>query len=171
MRLASLLATLLVAACSPEPPPGDEPFIGPPAEICTSAGQGGALRAAELGVLDAEGAFQPLANGDAMPLILGFQGGYMVTPALRFEAFPEDPATLCCRVELANEHASVEVAPGFHADLRFDRAGDHLQSGFMNDLLAFDPMGLPGTALGISARVRGGNVEASVAVEITLAPP
>lgn len=105
-------------------------------------------RAAEVGVLEG-GAFVPLTDGDAMAVVRGHQGGFMVTPALRVPALPVDADAVCCSVVVTNTVGTreVQVAPGMYAEVTFARAGNWLQSGYLSDLLAYSQVGLDGASM------------------------
>lgn len=129
----------------------------------------GAERAAEIGVLDG-GRFVPLANGDALRVVRGHQGGFMVTPALRVVAERGDPEAVCCNVVVTNTVGTreVQVSPGMHADVMFVGAGDWLQSGYLNDLLAYSHVGLEGAAMTIEATLEAREFASSVTIDVSL---
>ena len=162
---------LALSGCSEPPPaPSDVPE---PAERCALAGDGPAEpRTVEIGEL-VDGAFHPYQDGDALPLVQGLQGGFMITPSVRISAAEDDPARLCVEVALENDILDGEapdLAAGVTISLWVEAEGDHLVSGAIDDLLDLDPEPLVGKTLALTCTVDG-PVSGSRHVEVMLLSP
>jgi hypothetical protein len=159
-----------VLGCSDPEAAADTTGLGPESSACFDAppGEATAARALQIGVVGPSG-FVPLADGDAMALILGYQGGYMVTPSLRVEAIDGESAGVCCRLELVNTVAGApDIAPGLRGNLLLERQGGYLQSGYLNNLLSFEREPLLGKALELDVHLVAGGFVADAALSVTL---
>ena len=85
-----------------------------PVDICTDPAPG-PMRTAVIGTYVDGGDFVPYVNGGETPLVFGFQGGYMVTPAIRIPAEASDGPTPCFTIRVDNELDP----PGSAPDLEF----------------------------------------------------
>jgi hypothetical protein len=114
-------------------------------------------------------AFMPYTPGATAPVIMGFQGGAMITPTLRIPALPGDGASLCLRVELANRLSDGgEVFPGVMTDFTFTRVGDAFEAANIFDQLGFSTSDFVGKTLILDANVIGVTFRASASATLTL---
>lgn len=116
-----------------------------------------------------DAAFTPYEAGATAPVIMGFQGGAMITPTLRVPALPGDGATLCLRVELLNRLSDGgEVLPGVMTDFTFTRVGDTFEAANIYDQLGFSASAFVGKTLIVNANVIGVTFRASTSATLTL---
>lgn len=171
VALASALAAL--SACGP-----NDPDLPSEPEYCTAAPirdfdagapvDGATPRTLMIGAGE-DAAFTPYAAGATAPVIMGFQGGAMITPTLRVPALPGDGATLCLRVELLNRLSDGgEVLPGVMTDFTFTRVGDTFEAAHIYDQLGFSASDFVGKTLIVSANVIGVTFRASTSATLTL---
>ncbi len=130
-------------------------------------------RVTELGVVD-RGEFILLEDGASVPLVAGFQGGYMLTPAVRVEAHDGDPDTMCASVSITNEldeGAPQEIDPGVLGFIELERRGEVLESGYLDDLLTYDATEALGLELELSATVTTDAFEGRVRRRVVIVAP
>lgn len=130
--LASILAAALLAACAagPEQPETCEP-PGAPAAVVEDA--------LVLGLAGAgAGGFEPLADGAPVELVLGSQGGWMITPVLAVDRAKMAGDGACAQV-------AVEVDLGAAEPVRFELtvpelagSDDHFYSDPLPVFLSYD---------------------------------
>lgn len=160
--LAASLAVgaTLGAGCGPaEPPLPPEPArCTAPTSRDVDAGpvlDGMAPRTATLGTGDGA-SFTPWSDGAAATVVMGFQGGAMLTPTLRVPALPTEGDTICLRVELQNSLTDAsEVLPGGITEVTFVRVGEDFEAAYVYDQLGFDAASLRGKTLVLVATVTG----------------
>lgn len=166
----TFLALLALTACGP---PSSSEETEPSVERCVLEDDGaGEARQVEIGAHGANG-FEPYQEGQDLELVWGMQGGVMITPAVRVEEAPGDPARLCVSLRLT--HALVDgdapgLSPGLMLQIWLDATGDHLVSPAIDDLLEFDPEPLADETLLLTAIVDG-PVAGTAAVEVVLRSP
>ena len=163
-----MIVTQLMA-CSPAPPEEELPLQVEP-ERCVlpeDGDPGGPARALALGQGEPD-AFVSYQAGQPVQMVLGWQGGYMITPRVRVEAFEGDPEDACWLVRLTNDMADVEVLPGAAVQLRFQRHGDAFYSDAINNLLAYERDVLDGQSLAMDLTARGIGVDESISITVTL---
>ena len=126
---------------------------------------------AELGVLSGE-RFVPLADGDSVVLYRGHQGGFMITPAVRIPAGGVAGDSICTTVHLINRAVDEDVAvtPGLRIQVRLARKGMHFESGYFDNLLAYEEEGLLGRELDVRAIVDPEGMNARVDRRVVLVP-
>ena len=115
---------------------------GVPCRISDDVFFGSATHAASVGTIHASGdVFSPWSDDDVIDYQWGYQGGAMVTPSLRIEATTAGPEGVCVRVLVRNEFVEPLPTdePGIVRDLVFYPQGDHLQTGALWDLVAYEP--------------------------------
>jgi len=164
---------LAVAACSP-PPPDDSPFgevdTGDAAR-CVYEDENtdqAPVRQVSIGHGEAE-QFAAYQDGELIELILGFQGGYMLTPVVRVEAFASDPAQVCWMTHISNDmDIEGELAPGVKTPLQMTKYGDAFYSGAVFNLLGFDHSAMTGNTLTLGCKVSGEAVKGSTEVKLLL---
>lgn len=141
------------------------------AERCVAEeGSAGAVeaRAVALGV-GGSAAFRAFQDGEETELISGFQGGYMITPAVRVEAAGDSRAEACFRVRLENAlMEGGEVGPGTLSQVIFARSGAFFYVESLYDLLGYDSGPLEGKTLLLSATVSGVGFEGTQALTLRL---
>jgi hypothetical protein len=170
--LATLSLWSLVA-CGPNDPdlPSEPEYCTPPPIGAFDAGapvDGTPPRTLTIGTGE-DASFMPYATGATAPVILGFQGGAMITPTLRIPALPSDGASLCLRVELANRLSDgSEVFPGVTSDFTFTRVGDAFEAANIFDQLGFSTSDFVGKTLVLDATVTGVTFRASASATLTL---
>jgi len=114
-------------------------------------------------------AFAPWGDGVTVPVVMGFQGGAMITPTVRVPALPSEADTVCLRVELRNTLSDAsEVLPGVVADIIFVRAGDSFEAANLFDLLGYDAGTMRGKTLVLAVDVIGATFTATTAVDVVL---
>ncbi len=164
----AVIATLGLFGCGPGEPDREIPDD---AERCVAEeDSGGALeaRAVALGVGGA-GSFRSFQDGEEAELVGGFQGGYMITPAVRVEAAGDSRDEACFQVHLENAlMEGGEVVPGALVNATFTRSGGFFYVDSLYDLLGFEPGSLQGKTLLLSATVSGVGFEGTQAVSIRL---
>ena len=154
-RLALLL---LVSACG-----------GEPVDVCAEMSPG-PVRAAEIGTYDDNGNFVAYVDGDEASLILGLQGGYMVTPVIRIPAEADDEPRPCFNVVVENELDPPGSAPDLEfATISVAEDGMYELNGILNFLgnLRRDLLGRTLT-MNIEVLANGFTVEETI--QVVLAP-
>jgi hypothetical protein len=174
LRLSLTLVTLAALfACGPNDPdlPTEPATCTAPSIRDFDAGapvDGTPPRALTIGAGE-DLAFMPYTPGATAPVIMGFQGGAMITPTLRFPALPGDGATLCVRVELRNRLSDgSEVFPGVMTDFTFTRVGDVFEAANIFDQLGFSASDFVGKTLILDADVIGVTFRASASATLRL---
>jgi len=168
-----LLLVTLLAACGPNDPelPKEPAYCTPPPMDFFDAGapvDGATPRTLTIGAGE-DAAFTPWAAGASVPVIMGFQGGAMITPTLRIPALPSDGATLCLRVELRNRLSDgSDVFPGVMTDFTFTRVGDVFEAANIFDQLGFSASDFAGKTLVLDADVIGVTFRANASLTLTL---
>jgi len=161
--LAAALLALVAAACAADT--GEEE-VG-----CIEPAAPGSLieDALSLGLVGG-GSFQPVADGAAMELVLGSQGGWMITPILAVD-----------RRMMASDGACVHVAVevdlgGGDAPIAFDitlpelgGTEDHFYSEPLPVFLSYDVAALDGRAASITAVHEDDDVASTCQVAVELA--
>lgn len=164
---AVALAALLVAASAcgptpePAPAPGLPPFSEPPRCASDAGASAGATRKILVGSGDGAD-FVAYVEGQDVSLVLGYQGGYMITPTVRIPIVSGDGVEACWQARL--ENALVEggdVVPGLLSHVFFERSGDALEAGPFNDLLGGAPGPLQNKTLVLTVTVTGLTFEAT----------
>ena len=115
--------------------------------------------------------FAAYTDGAELPMVLGWQGGYMITPRVRIEAREGDPDNACYKVRLANQVEQGWVGPGMVTHLMFARQGDAFYSDPVNDLLTYQVEELSGQELRLDVSAEGIDVDEEMSVTVTLLPP
>jgi hypothetical protein len=106
----------------------------------------------EIGEVGADGSFVAWTDDQMLPIVYGFQGGYMLTPRIRVSAPSLAGDTTCLRIEVQNLDVPV---PGGTDGATFERQPDGSYLSYpLNDLLSNAPLG-PVTDMVMSAVVRG----------------
>ena len=167
-----LLLFTTAATCSPDEDLPEEPaYCTPPPMDFFDAGapvDGTPPRTLTIGAGE-DAAFTPWTAGASVPVIMGFQGGAMITPTLRIPALPSDGATLCLRVELRNRLSDgSDVFPGVMTDFTFTRVGDVFEAANIFDQLGFSASDVVGKTLVLDADVIGVTFRANASVTLTL---
>ena len=81
--------------------------------------------------------FKPYVDGQTVDVVLGFQGGYMITPSIRIELLADDPATICLVVAAVHSiDGDGAISPGFGGRMQFTRDGDAAYTEPFFDLLS-----------------------------------
>lgn len=167
--LRAIAALALLAGCSD---PAASPPPGTAAERCALDDHAAVNRLVAIGSRDDTG-FSAYEDGQELELILGFQGGYMITPAVRVEAAAGDPDRVCVSIRLT--HALLDgdapgLSPGLMLQAWLDRTADGFVSGTIDDLLELDPAPLDGHLLSLGVEV-GGPFAGAAEVEVLLRSP
>jgi hypothetical protein len=154
--LATLSLWSLVA-CGPNDPdlPSEPEYCTPPPIGAFDAGapvDGTPPRTLTIGTGE-DASFMPYATGATAPVILGFQGGAMITPTLRIPALLSDGS---------------EVFPGVTSDFTFTRVGDAFEAANIFDQLGFSTSDFVGKTLVLDATVTGVTFRASASATLTL---
>ena len=163
-----MLAASLIA-CGPSP----SSALDPPSEgdVCVPEATAALGPEAPLTVGQGSGSsFVALEDGDVATFVLGFQGGYMITPVLRLPLVGEQPS-LCLEVVIAHQIVdgpTDDVSAGLFQYARFERGVDGFESAPVSDLLAYDPGLLEGRSLSLDVTVRGSEVTGSRSVVLLL---
>lgn len=168
VRRGVLALACALAGCSPEPGASGEPLVEPQRCSTMQGATPRAIRAVAIGLGEPDG-FIPLEDGDEVALVLGTQGGYMITPTIRVAADDGDGDALCLMASLDNAMAAPsDIGPGVQAYLSFEMHGAYCYAANIFDLLAFDAAPLVGRALTLHALVRGDGFEGSDEVSVML---
>ena len=160
---APALLALLVAACAADTGE-DEASCAEPAAPASLIEDALALG------LSGSGSFEPVADGAAMELVLGAQGGWMITPILAVDRRMMASDGACV-------HVAVEVDLGAgDAPIDFDMTvpelggtDDHFYSEPLPVFLSYDIAALDGRAATITAVVADDDVAATCQVAVELA--
>jgi hypothetical protein len=160
---AAVLLALLAAACAADP--------GMDEAGCAEPAAPGSLieDALALGLAGA-GRFEPVAEGAAMELVLGSQGGWMITPILAVDRRMMASDGACV-------HVTVEVdLDGGDAPITFDvtvpelgGTDDHFYSEPLPVFLSYDVAALEGRRATITAVLEDDDVASSCQVAVELA--
>jgi len=169
---SSLVLAVGLGGCGPSAPP--EPVEPERCTAPTTRGvDGGGLdgmtpRAITVGA--GEGAsFAPWSDGATATVIMGFQGGAMITPTIRVTALATEGESVCLRVALRNTLSDAsEVFPGVVADITFVRVGDLFEAANLFDQLGFDAAALRGKTLMLVVDVTGVTFNGSASVSLLL---
>lgn len=169
--MATSLFLGLVAGCGPDDAP--QPVEPERCSAPLTRGDGGApggiaSRAITVGAGDGA-TFTPWVDGATTPVVMGFQGGAMITPTIRLPALPSDGASLCLRVELRNTLSDAsDVFPGVVADITFVRVGEVFEAANLFDQLGFDAGSLRGKTLMLVVEVTGMTFAGTTAISVLL---
>jgi hypothetical protein len=169
---ASAIVALLIAAsaCGPEREPDELPAFSEPERCAGESGADGASapRSVTLGAAEGDD-FIPYADGQTATVVLGYQGGYMITPSLEVPAGPADGAEACWRVHLQNalEDGGAAV-PGLLSHVVFGRSGELFRAGPFNDLLGNDASKLADHTLVLTVTVTGSDFEGTQTLHLQL---
>jgi hypothetical protein len=163
-------AAVLAGCCGSAPDTDEGPSPGPQAERCAEdiGDAPAAIREVTLGSGDP---FVAYADAEAVQLIRGYQGGYMVTPSIRVAASAGDGERACLRVALENafdDGGDGPASPGVLAMLVFERRGDQLCVDDLYDLLGLDRSALTGRTLALTVRVTGTDFTATDTARVAL---
>jgi hypothetical protein len=159
--LAAALLALVAAACA----------AGDDEADCAEPALPGALIEDALALgLAGSGSFQPVADGAAMELELGTQGGWMITPILAVDRRMMASDGACV-------HVSVQVdLGGGAAPIAFDMTvpelggtDDHFYSEPLPVFLSYDVAALEGRAATITAVLEDDDVASTCQVAVELA--
>jgi hypothetical protein len=115
-----------------------------------------------------EGEFQPVTQGQRVPFVLGFQGGYMVTPLVRIERARFGSDGHCALMDI-----DANVAGGPHEMLHYNFAKPRLDGEYwLTDtiplFLSSSPDPLEGKPCILTATWRDDQLEATSSVEVEL---
>jgi hypothetical protein len=115
-----------------------------------------------------EAGFELVAEGQELPLVRGFQGGYMVTPVVRVDEASFGTNGRCVQMDIA---ADVESGPAVEQHYRF--AALQADGGFwFSDtiplFLANDPDDLSGKSCAITVNWRDDGAESTASVSVLL---
>jgi len=150
-------------------PDGSVVEPGVPCRITDDVFFGRATHTAAIGTADRlTDAFSPWSNDDVINYEWGYQGGAMVTPSLRIQGATGDSDGVCVRVLVRNEFvAPLETdEPGIVRDLVFYPRGDHLQTGALWNLVAYEPP--DGRAVDLTIDLRSTELAAQHVLRIRL---
>ena len=174
LLLSSAVALVLfsaTASCGPSVPPlpvEPDRCVGlTPRDV--DAGVDGAMpRAISLGA--GEGAsFVEWNDGATATVIMGFQGGAMITPTLRVPALPTEGETICLHVELHNTLSDGSTTPpGLVTDITFTRVGDVFEAANLFNQIGESADSLRGKTLTFVVEVRGVTFTASKTMSLLL---
>ncbi len=116
---------------------------GIPCRIVDDVFFGSATHTAILGTVHAgdDGSFSGWSDDDIIDYEWGYQGGAMITPALRIQDASGPPEGVCIRVLVRNEFVDPRETdePGIVRDLIFFPQGAHLETGALWNLVAYEP--------------------------------
>ncbi len=170
LHLLLLGPLLLAAACGP-PAPEESPSNPGDAARCVYEDENtdqAPERKVSIGHGPAE-QFVAYQDDELIELTLGFQGGYMLMPVVKVEAFASDPTQACWMTHISNTiDGEGEYAPGVKTPLRMDRLGDAFYSGAVFDLLGFDQAELSGRTLTLGCEVSSKDAKGSTKVQLLL---
>ncbi len=162
---------LSIVACGPTDSLPQEP------EYCsapTTRGDAGPLvdgmtpRTLTLGA-GAEGMFTPWSDGSSATVLMGFQGGAMITPTLRVSALATEGESICLRVALTNMLSGGSTPFGdLTTEITFQRVGDVFEAANLYDQLGFDAGALRGQTLLLAVNVTGVTFTATSTVSLVL---
>ncbi|NUQ79673.1 MAG: hypothetical protein HUU21_39710 [Polyangiaceae bacterium] len=162
------VGSFVVLGCGPGDPESEVPEDADRCVADEGGGEAMESREVALGVWEA-GSFRAFQNGEEAELIAGFQGGYMITPAVRVEAAGDSSAEACFRVRLENAlMEGGEVGPGTLSQVVFARSGDFYYVESLYNLLGYDSGPLQGKTLLLSATVSGVGFEGTQALTLRL---
>lgn len=117
----------------------------------------------------AESMFTPWSDGSSATVLMGFQGGAMITPTLRVPALATEGETICLRVALTNTLSGGSTAfPEFTTEITFQRVGDVFEAANLYDQLGFDASALRGQTLVLVVEVTGVTFAARSTVSLLL---
>lgn len=182
MRLLSfsrplLALTLVIGLCAASGCGPSDPPLPPEPEYCTApttrdldAGTFDGTPPRTITVGGGDGAsFVAWSDGAVAMVIMGFQGGAMITPTIRVTARPADGATMCLHVALHNTLSDAsEVFPGAEADLTFVRVGDVFEAANFYDQLGYDAALFRGKTLMLVVDVTGTTFTATSTTSLQL---
>lgn len=133
-------AGLACVGCGPPPESRFEQCVlEPEPDPFDGVGVDGASGVTPVTLGTSDGAnFEPYVDGASIPLVLGLQGGYMITPTLRIETLPDDPESFCLAVSVTHAMAGAEISPGFQGTFQFTRRGDAAYTTEVFDLLSYN---------------------------------
>jgi len=156
------LAVLLASACS-SPTPGGSAACGKMGSVAARSVEG-ALVIGEGGPDD----FRPIADNTSEELVLGSQGGYMVTPVLRIDAELLGTDGSCPTLDVT--HAVESLSPAqFHFNLpAFDPKERYWYVGSLPLFLSWQTSGLVGKSCVLSATFHDQGVAAMAEVHTKL---
>lgn len=117
--------------------------------------------------------FVPYVEAGSATLIVGPQGGTMITPVLRVEAKPGETEGHCWRTTIKNTYdpsvAAPEDADGLVVPIPYVLSeGAYYSDGAVWDLFSYDATTLRGSRLTLSATVEGADFTATETVKIDL---
>lgn len=163
-----LLALIpFVVACSDPWNPEDDPSA---VEHCVLDSDEAEARTVEVGSY-ADGVFHPYGDGQELALVVGPQGGVMITPSVRVAGGDGDPVRVCVSIALSHTiDGADDVNPGTMIEAWLDPLDGAFVSGRIDDLLAFDPAPLAGKTLMLGVTV-GGPFAGSHEVDLVLRAP
>jgi hypothetical protein len=153
--------SLLLAGCSG---PDDTRAKGCPASPSSFDAIEGAVG---IGVVGDAG-FELIAEGQALPLVRGFQGGYMLTPTVRADEATFGTDGRCVQMDIA---ADVASGPAVEQHYRFAALKSDAGYWFSDTVplfLATNPDELSGKSCTITATWRDDAVESTGAVAVLL---
>lgn len=139
--LRSLFAlTLVTAGCGPSGEPPASRFqqcdVSPNPREFDGVGQqspGAVALGEDDGVI-----FKPYVDGQAVELVLGFQGGTMIVPSIELALLPDDPDSICLDVTATHTiDGGAKVSAGFSGTFQFKRRGGAAYSEPIFDLLTY----------------------------------
>jgi hypothetical protein len=160
-----MLATALVTVgCSGDEAPPQSPERCSAAAPTRSKATDGALA---LGQGDAA-AFTPYEDGQAVSLVHGPQGGFMITPVLQADRAETTSDGRCVSVHLT---AAIDGLPATELGVRLSEVtvdASHLTTDALPFLLSFDPSALVGKASTVSASLEDDGVAWSGEASIVL---
>lgn len=119
--------------------------------------------------LGAPANFEPFVEGQIVPIVLGTQGGYMITPVVRADQARLGGDGRCTALELVAEVGEASPVRLSFELARVEVADGYAFSGTIPFLLSFDPIALQGQLCLVSAFWRDDAREASAFVTIMLA--
>jgi hypothetical protein len=169
---SSLLLAVGLSGCGPAvpaEPTEPERCTAPTTRDVDGGGLDGTTRRAiTLGAGDGA-SFAPWSDGATATVIMGFQGGAMITPTIRVPALPTEGETVCLRVALRNTLSDAsEVFPGVVADITFVRVGDVFEAANLFDQLGFDAAALRGKTLMLVVDVTGVTFAGTASLSLVL---
>jgi hypothetical protein len=170
---ALLLTSLAlgIVACGPTDSLPEEPeYCSAPTRGLDAGAPGDGMtpRALTLGS-GAEESFAPWSDGSSATVLMGFQGGAMITPTLRVPALATEGETICLRVALTNTLSGGSTPfPELTTEITFQRVGDVFEAANLYDQLGFDASALRGQTLVLVVEVIGVTFTATSTVSLVL---
>lgn len=114
--------------------------------------------------------FEAWQDDDLVPIILGFQGGYMVTPVLRFPAEEDSEDTRCVSVVVRNFGEGLDGS-GLNILETATRDGDYFYIDPLDNFLSRNPGVLHERRMRMQVTVRDEDFQSELEVTIEMVDP